>query len=94
MEWLLQIKGVPDVVVKVVTSLWEGGTKEVRVSFVVSHKFFVNVGSASKLCIINAFVCSSDRCGDGGCKKWCVLYTDDLVLMSESKGDLQRKFSL
>ena len=44
-EWSLQIKGAPEVVMKAVMSLYVGATTKVRVGYVVSDKFFVKVSS-------------------------------------------------
>ena len=43
-EWSQQKKGVPEVIVKAVMSLYEGTTTKVRVNFVESDKFSVKVG--------------------------------------------------
>ena len=59
---------VPEVIVKAVMSIFEVTTK-VRVGLVVFNKYSVKVGVHLDS-IITAFVCNSDGCDDGGCKKW------------------------
>ena len=65
----------------------------------MSDEFSVKMGvhQGSAICIITAFVCNSDGCGNGGYKKrelHEILYEDDFVLMSETMEDLQKKFRL
>ena len=96
-EWSLRVKGVPEVIVKAVMSLYEGATTRVRVGSAVSDKFSVKVGvhqgsvlSPLLFAIVMDVVTEDARNGT----LHEILYADDLVLMGESMEDLQSKFSL
>ena len=65
MEWSLQIKRVPEVIVKAVLSLNEGvTTTTVKGGSVMSNEFAVKVVCIERLCIITTFVRNSDGCGN------------------------------
>ena len=82
---------------KAVINIYTGATTIVRVSYDMSEEFFVKVGvhqgsalSPLLFAIVMDMVMQDAR--NGVLHK--ILYTDNLVLMSESMEDLQKKFSL
>ena len=83
MKWALRKKGLAEVLVQAVMSLYQGSRTKVRVGSGTSDEFGVRVGvhQGSVLSpLIFAIVVN------------VVTYADDLVLMSESLEDLQEKF--
>ena len=50
MEWAMRKKGIPQVLVRSVMSLYEGAKTRVRVDFEMSEEFEVKVGCTKGLC--------------------------------------------
>ena len=95
MEWSLRMKGIPEVIVKAVMSLYEDAKTRVRVGSGLSDEFPVKVGvhqgsvlSPLLFAIVVDVVTKGAR--EGLLKE--LLYADDLVLTSESLVELQEKF--
>ena len=88
-------KGLPEVIVRAVISLYHGAKTKVRVGFELSQEFLVQVdahqGSAlSTLLFAIAVDVISENAREGLMNE--VFYANDLVLMSESKENLKEKF--
>ena len=66
-EESLRIKGVPEVTVKTVMSLYEGATTKVRIGFVVSDKFSVKV-RVHRDSVLSPLLFAMVMSGDAGCK--------------------------
>ena len=95
MEWALRKKGLAEVLVQAMMSLYEGSRTKVRVGSGTSDKFGVrvNVHQGSVLSpLIFAIVVDvvTEHAREGFLNK--ILYADDLVLMSESLEDLRERF--
>ena len=94
-EWALRKRGVPEVMVKAVMSLYEGSKTRVRVGQELSEEFEVKVGvhqgsalSPLLFAIVVDAVTESVRSGSMS----EMLYADDLVLTSETMEGLREKF--
>ena len=86
MQWELRKKGLPEILVKVVMSLYEGSKMKVKVGSEFSEEFFEAVSvhqepvlSPLLFAIVVDVVTENPR--EGVMKE--VLYLDDLVLMSK-----------
>ena len=95
MEWALRMKGLAEVLVQAVMSLYESSRTKVRVGSGTSDEFGVRVGvhQGSVLSpLIFAIVVDvvTEHTREGLLNE--ILYADDLVLMSESLEDLQERF--
>ena len=95
MERALRKKGLAEVLVQVVMSLYEGSRTKVRVGSWTSDEFGVRVGvhQGSVLSpLIFAIVVDvvTEHAREGLLNE--ILYADDLVLMSESLEDLRERF--
>ena len=96
MEWsLIKKKGLAEVMVQAVMSLYEGSRTKVRVGSGTSDEFGVRVGvhQGSVLSpLIFAIVVDvvTEHAREGLLNE--ILYADDLVLMSESLEDLRERF--
>ena len=95
MEWALRKKGLAEVLVQAVMSLYEGSRTKVRVGSGTSDEFGVRVGvhQGSVLSpLIFAIVVDlvTEHAREGLLNE--ILYVDDLVLMSESLEDLRERF--
>ena len=95
MQWALRKKGLPEILVKVVMSLYEDLKTKIKVGFEFSEEFYVAVGvhqgfvlSPLLFAIVMDIVTENAR--EGLMKK--VWYADDLVLMSEAMEGLKKKF--
>ena len=94
MEWALRKKGMAEVLVQAVMSLYEGPRTKVRVGSGTSNEFGVRVGvhqGSELLPLIFAIVVDvvTEHARKALLK---ILYADDLVLMSESLDDLKERF--
>ena len=95
MEWAMRKKGLPEILVKAVMSLYEGAETKVRVrsslSEEVSVKFGVHQGSVLSRLL---FAMVIDEVTETARKCWMkqILYTDDLVLMGETMEELRENF--
>ena len=95
MEWALRKKGLVEVLVQAVMSLYEGSRTKVRVGSGTSDEFEVRVGvhqvsvlSPLIFAIVVDVVTKHARAGLLN----EILYADDLVLMSERLEDLRERF--
>ena len=95
LEWALSKKGIPEVLVRSVMSQYEGEKTWVRVDSELSEEFEVKVGmhqrsvlspflSAVVVDVVTEFA-REDALSES-------LYTDDLVLMSETSEELRNRF--
>ena len=96
MEWALRKKGLAEVLVQAVMSLYEGSRTKVRVGSGTSEEFGVRFGvhqgsvlSPLIFAIVVDVVTEHTR---EGLLLNEILYADDLVLMSESVNDLRERF--
>ena len=95
MEWAMRNKGLPEVIVRAVMSLYHGAKTKVRVGSELSPEFLVQVavhqGSVlSPLLFAIAVDIISENAREGLMIE--ILHADDLVLMSESIANLKKKF--
>ena len=95
MQWKLRKKGLLEILVKVVMSLYEGSKTKVKVGSKFSEEFYVAVGvhhrsvlSPLLFAIVVNVVTENAR--EGLIKE--ALYTDDLVPMSEIMESLKKRF--
>ena len=95
MEWAMRKRGIPEIMVRAVMSLYTGAKTRVRVGSGLSEEFWVKVGvhqgsvlSPLVFAIVLDVVTESAR--EGLLNE--MLYADDLVLMSESLAGLREKF--
>ena len=94
-QWALRTKGLPEILVKALMSLYEGSKTKVKVGSDFSVKFDLAVGvhqgsvlSPLLFAIVVDVVTENAR--EGLMKE--VLYADDLVLMSEIMEGLKERF--
>ena len=89
LEWAMRKKGIPEVVIRLVMSLYEGAKTRVRVDFGLSEESEVKVGM-HKGSVLLAFLFAvvvdavTEFVREGVLSECTVLYADDLVLMSET----------
>ena len=95
LEWAMRKRGIPEAMVRAVTSLYEGAKTRVRVGLELSEEFEVKVGvhqgsvlSPLLFAIVVDVITESVRNG----LKSEMLYADDLVLTSEMMEGLREKF--
>ena len=95
LEWALRRRGVPEVMVKAVMSMYEGVTTKIKVGTGFSNEFPVKVGvhqgsvlSPLLFAIVMDVVTEDAREG----LMHEILYADDLVITSDSMEDLREKF--
>ena len=95
MEWAMRKKGISEVMVRAVRSLYDGAKTRVRVRSAYSKEFEVNVGvhqgsvlSPLLFAIVVDVVTENARRG----VVYELLYADDLVIMSEAMEDLKERF--
>ena len=95
MEWTMRKKGLPEILVKAVTSLDEGAETKVRVGSGLSEEFSVKVGvhQRSELSPL-LFAMVIDEVTENARKDWMkqILYADDLVLKGETMVELRENF--
>ena len=88
-------KGLPEILVKAVMSLYEGAETKVRVGSGLSEEFSVKVGvhQGSVLSPL-LFATVIDEVTENARKGWMkqILYADDLVLMRETMEELRENF--
>ena len=95
MEWALRKKGLAEVLVQAVMSLYEGSRKKVRVGTGTSEEFEVRV-SVHQGSVLSPLVFAivvdvvTEHAREGLLNE--ILYANDLVLMSESLDDLRERF--
>ena len=87
-------KGLPDVFVRAVISLYCGAKTKVRVGPELFEKFWVQVGVYQKTVLLSLlFVIAVDIIMENARESlMCEMCADDLVLMSESVKNLREKF--
>ena len=95
MEWMMRKKGLPEVIVTAVMSLYHGAKTKVRVGSELSQEFLVQVGVhqgsvLSPLLFAIAVDVTSENAREGLMNE--ILYADDLVLMSKGMENLKEKF--
>ena len=95
MEWAMRTKGLPEILLKAVMSLYEGAEMKVRVGSGLSEEFLVKVGvhQGSVLSPL-LFAMVIDEVTENARKGWIkqILYADDLVLMGETMEELKENF--
>ena len=88
-------KGIPDVLVRLVMSLYEGANTRVRVNFVLSDEFHVKI-DVQKGSVLSPFLLAvmvdvvTELIREGSPSE--LLYGDDIVLTSETIKGLGNKF--
>ena len=90
-EWSLRKKGVPEIIVRALMSLYEGGKTRVRVGSGLLEEFTVKVGvfqGSGLFAIVVDVVTEGAR--EGLMNE--ILYVDDLVLTSGTIVNLRGKF--
>ena len=94
LNWAMRKRGIPEVLVLSVISMYEGVTTRVIVDSELSEEFEVKVGMHQGS-VLSSFVCSCGRC----CHKFAregalseLLYADDSVLSSETIDGLGNVF--
>ena len=95
MEWVLRKKGLAEVLVQAVMSVYEGSSMKVIVGSGTSEEFGLRVGvhqESVQSPLIFAIVVDvvTKHAREGLLNE--ILYTDDLLLMSESLEDLRERF--
>ena len=95
LEWAMRKKGIPEVLVISVMSLYEGTKTRVRVDYELSEEFYVKVGMhqgyvLSSFLFVVVFVVVTEFAREGALCE--LLYADDLVMMSETIKGLRNKF--
>ena len=95
MEWVMRKKGLSEVMVRAVMSLYDGAKTRVRVGSAYSEEFEVKVGvhqgsvlSPLLFAIVVDVITENARRGVVN----ELLYADDLVIVSEDIEDLKEKF--
>ena len=80
MEWAMRKKGLPEILVKAVMSLYEGAETKVKVESGLSEEFSVKLGVHQGSLL---FAMVIDEATENARKGWMkqILYADDLVLM-------------
>ena len=95
MEWAMRKKGLPEILVKAVMSLYEGTETKVRVGSGLSEGFFVKVGvhHGSVLSPL-LFAMVIDEVMENARKGWMKqsLHANDLVLIGETMEELRENF--
>ena len=94
MEWAMRKRGLAEVIVRVLMSLYHGAKTKVRVGSELSEEFLAQVGvhqesMLSSVLFAIAVNVISENAREGLMNE--ILYADDLVLMSESKEKFKRE---
>ena len=91
MQWALQKKGLSEILVKAVMSLYEGSKTKIKVGYEFSVAVSVHQGCVlSPLLFVIVVDVVTENAREGLMKK--LLYADDLVLMSEMIEGLKKRF--
>ena len=95
MEWAMRKKGLSEVIVRTVVSLYDGAKTRVRVGSAYSQEFKVKVGVhqgsvLSPLLFAIVVDAITENARRGVVNE--LLYADDLVIMSEDMEDLKERF--
>ena len=95
MEWAMRKKGLTEILVKALMSLYEGAETKVRVGSSLLEEFSVKVGvhQGSVLSPL-LFAMVIDEVTENAGKGWMkqILYADDLVLLGETMEKLRENF--
>ena len=94
-KWAMRKKGIPEVLVRSVMSLYEGAKTRVRVDSELSEEFEVHVGmhqGSVLLPFLFALVVDVVTEFASECTLCELLYADDLVVMSDTFEGLRDKF--
>ena len=86
-EWAMRKKGLPEILVKAVMSLYEGAETKVRVVSGLSEDFSVKVGAHQRSVLSPLlFAMVIDEVTENARKGWIkqILFADDLVLKGET----------
>ena len=95
MEWAMRKKGLSEVIVRVVMSLYDGAKTRVRVESAYSREFEVKVGvNQGSVLSPLLFAIVVDVITENARKSVVneLLYADDLVIMSKDMEDLKERF--
>ena len=68
MQWELRKKGLPEILVKGVMSLYEGSKTKVKVGSEFS-RIFCSGWCTSEICFVASVVCNYGKCCDRECKR-------------------------
>ena len=95
MEWVIRKKGLSEVIVRAIMSLYEDAKTRVRMGSAYSEKFKVKVGvdqesTLSPLLFVIGIDVITKKAGGGLIDE--LLYADDLFFMSEDMEDLKERF--
>ena len=94
-EWDMRKKGLPEILVKTMMSLYEGAETKVRVGSGLSEEFSVKVGvHQGSVLSPKLFAMVIDEVMKNVRKGWMkqILYADDPVLMGETMKELRENF--
>ena len=95
MQWALRKKGLPEILVKALMSLYKGLKTKVKVGSEFSEELYVAVG-INQGSVLSPYLFAimvdvvTENAREGLMKE--VLYADDLVLMSEIMEGLKKRF--
>ena len=95
MEWEMRKKDLPEIIVRVVMSLYHRAKTKVRVGSELSEEFLVQVDLNQKSVLTSLLLAiAEDVISENAIEKLMneIMHADDLVLMSESTENLKEKF--
>ena len=97
MEWAMRKKGLPEILVRAVMSLYESAKTRVRVEWGLSEEFPVSVGVhqgsvLSPLLFAMVIDTVTENVREGSLHE--ILYADDVVLTDDTLEDLQARFGV
>jgi len=69
-EWAMRKKGLPEIIVKAVMSLYEGVKTKIRVGSGLSEEFFVKVGTSRSVLSLFLFAMVVDEVTENARKGW------------------------
>jgi len=92
LEWAMRKRGVPEAMVRAVTSLYEGAKTRVRIGLELSKDFEVKVGVHQGSALSPLFFAIVVDVITESVRNGLMLCADDLVLTSETMEGLREKF--
>jgi len=92
LEWAMRKRGVPEAMVRAVTSLYEGAKTRVRIGLELSKDFEVKVGVHQGSALSPLFFAIVVDVITESVRNGLMLGADDLVLTSETMEGLREKF--